>query len=164
MSTPGHNSKRIARLRVITEPGHLYAAYSRDGDWIKVGFSTRLSDRLKAIDHDFYGGPFKFMGATPSVYRAEQQVHRALKPFLQRQSCHGRELYPNVPSLEQAVRAMVGGQSRPPFTLEEILDLMDWCRKAARHPANRDPALAALQRVKEWRAARHAELMARIAA
>ena len=164
MSEPGHNSKSVARLGFTTEPGHLYAAYSHDRAWIKVGFSTRLPDRLKAINYDYYGSPFTFIGATPSVYRAEQQIHRALRPFLQRKSCHGREIYPNVPSLEKVVKSIVEGNSRPAFEIENLFDLMDWCRTAARHPTNRDPALVAFQQVVEWRAARRAELLARSAA
>jgi hypothetical protein len=147
------------------EPGHLYAARSLDGVWIKVGFSTCLQDRLKAINHEYsIGGRLSLIGATPSVFRAEQQIHRCLRPFLQGKQTQGRELYPAVPSLESVVSIVVSGRDRPPLDLDDYLDLARWCRSEARQPHNKLPALAAHSAIAEWRREQWLAFKARVAA
>ena len=153
------------RNHFTDEPGHLYAARSLDGGWIKVGFSTRLEDRLKAINHEYgIGGRLSLIGATPSVFRAEQQIHRCLRPFLQRKQTQGRELYPAVPSLEAVVSLVVSGRDRPPLDLDDYLDLARWCRAKAREPQNKAPALAAHKAISEWRREQWLAFKARTAA
>lgn len=135
-----------ARLKMLNEPGHLYAAYSRYCDWVKIGFSSKLGDRLEAINRQYAAfAPFSLIGSARSTWRAEQQVHRFLEPLRQRRVAATRELYPAIPTVISAIKAMLEGRERPTFTADQMRDLRAWGRKMAEHPLNRTPALEAFQ-------------------
>lgn len=150
------------KLKYFSERIHghsrLYAARSADGRWVKVGFSMFLEQRLSAINHDFlHYAPFSPIGSTRSCYRAEQQLHRVLAPFRQRNKGHSIEIYPAVAALEQVVVTIVEGADRPAFSFDEFFELKRWCRKAAALPLNRERALAQYEELQRWFAARRAE-------
>jgi hypothetical protein len=142
-----------ARQRVLTGPGHLYAAYSRYCDWVKIGFSTRFKERLDEIDHAYpLFAPFSLIGATPSVYRVEQQVHRFLEPLRQRRTASTKELYPAMPSIVGTVKKLLAYDQSEPFSLEQMRDLREWGRRMAQHPLNRIEAEICFERFRFERA------------
>lgn len=162
-------NKSAARLRVVSEKGDLYAAQSADGTRIKIGFSTRLPDRLKALNFDFPSvGPFKFLGSTVSTYRVEQQLHRAMKPFHQIHINAGKELYPAAPAVVTVVEALIARPTLEPLSLDDLMAFRRWCRHQAALDENRSVARATYaERIAKMEEANRrwlAGLMARIAA
>jgi hypothetical protein len=127
-----NENKSKARLRVVSEKGHIYAAESADGTRIKIGFSTQLADRLKAINFDFPGsGPFKLLGSTVSTFRVEQQLHRAMRPFHQIHVNAGKELYPAAPAVLTVVEAVIAQPTLDVFPIDDLLAFRRWCRHQA---------------------------------
>ena len=106
---------------MLTQPGTLYAAYSRGKCWIKIGFTLDLNRRLDGINHRFKSlAPFSVIGKAAAVYESERQMHRILKPF----RCHAtglsRELYLAIPEVEEIVSRAFANGSRPPLPLEDL--------------------------------------------
>lgn len=147
-----------ARLRVVTEKGDLYAASSADGLWIKIGFSTQLDSRLKALGLDFPGnGPFTLIGKTISTYRVETQLHRAMQPFHQIHIGAGKELYPACPAVRLIVgRLIVAREFLEPIQLDDLLHFRRWCRVQARLEKN--SAVAHIAHAPRFRAMDEARL------
>lgn len=162
-------NKSEARLRVVNERGDLYAAASASGLWVKVGFSTRLADRLKALNYLYANdGPFRLIGSTNSTYRVEQQLHRAMKPLHTIKIGAGKELYPASPAVLRIANAVVGRPTLEWIELDDILALNRWCRAQARLESNVAVARKAhaprIARDEEAKARYYARLFARIAA
>jgi hypothetical protein len=165
-------NKSAARLRVVTEKGDLYAATSADGRWIKIGFSTRLKDRLRAINLEYEGAPFTLIGSTRSTYRVEQQLHRAMKPFHLIHIGAGKELYPAAPAVRRIVDAVLARPEMERIPLDDMLQFRRWCRAQAALEENKAPArIAHARRIAELVAAEqrfldriHARIAAREAA
>jgi|TARA_R110002126_G_scaffold134634_1_gene278787 hypothetical protein len=143
MIEPARNRRSEARLRVVNEAGDLYAAASSDGLWIKVGFSTRLPERLKQIDHECTGAPFKLIGSVRSTYRVEQQLHRMLKPFHGLHIGAGKELYPAAPAVRQVVEAVLRHEPIESIHIDDLLALRRWCRAEVEKVENMRAAVAA---------------------
>lgn len=121
------------RKRMLSDPGYLYAAYSRGECWIKVGFSLNVPRRLGTLNSRFKQlAPFTLIGATLSLYRAERQIHRILLPFRDFHIGLSRELYLAVPALESAVKMVVAGVDRPPMDWRDVSDCVKWSRAQAR--------------------------------
>src|SRR5690242_17565898 len=117
------------RRRMLTSPGHVYAAYSRGECWIKLGFSLDVTRRIHDLNSRFKPlAPFTLIGTTPSTYRAERQLHRILQPFRDHQIGLSRELYLSVPALERVVREVVSSDDRPPLHWEDLLECTRWSR------------------------------------
>jgi len=136
-----------ARLKMLYEPGHIYAAYSRYCDWIKLGFSSKIDERLEAIEKQYAEfAPFSLIGVTASTHRAEQQLHRAFAPFRQRRNGRTRELYPAVQPLVQSIKNLVSWREWKPMEGERWLALYRWARDAADNPANRVEAIISFER------------------
>jgi hypothetical protein len=133
---------------MLSEPGYLYAAYSRYCDWIKIGFTSKTGrQRLEAVDHQYpLFAPFTLIGSVPSLWRAEQQIHAFMEPFRQRHTAATRELYPATLTVVQVVKLIIAGRDRPPFTADQMREMRAWCRDRARHPLNQDEALQAFAR------------------
>lgn len=126
------NAISEGRRRMLTQPGHLYAAYSRGECWIKVGFSLDVDRRIYGLNSRFKQlAPFTLIGATPSLYRSERQLHRILRPFRDYQIGLSRELYLAVPALERLVRVVVDGVDRPPLDWSDLLECTRWARAQA---------------------------------
>lgn len=133
------NARSEARDRMLTQPGHLYAAYSAGKCWIKVGFSLNVERRLRDLNSRFAPlAPFSLIGKTPSLYRAEQQIHRTLSPFRFHAVGLSRELYLATPKLEEVVHAVVEKDDFPPLELDELLAGMRWARAYATRSGIRD--------------------------
>lgn len=144
MMDRARQNKSAARLRVVRGPGDLYAARSGDGCWIKIGFSTCLRDRLRALNYDFPGiGPFTLIGSTQSTYRVEMQLHRAMQPFHQIHIAAGKELYPASPGVLAVVKQLVAAPTLEPIEIDTLLAFRRWCRDQAARDENRNVALAA---------------------
>lgn len=163
------SNKSAARLRVVNEKGDLYAATSADGRWIKIGFSTRLADRLKAINLDYpSAGPFTLIGSTRSTYRVEQQLHRAMKPFHLINIGAGKELYPASPAVRRIVDEVMAQPEMETIEIDDLLHFRRWCRAHAELEVNKAPArVAHARRIAELLAAEEryfARLRARVAA
>lgn len=121
-----------ARNRMLTEPGMLYAAYSRGECWIKLGFSLNVERRLGEINHRFPQlAPFTLIGKTPSLYRVERQFHRILWPFRDHQVGLSRELYLAVPALANLVKMVVSGVDRPPLPWPQYRECSRWALQQA---------------------------------
>lgn len=130
-------NKSAARLRVVNEGGDLYAAASADGLWIKLGFSTRLADRLKAINHEYIGAaPFRLIGSTASTFGVEQQLHRAMQPLHLIRIAAGKELYPASPAVMKIVKAIIAQPTLGWIELDDLFALRRWCRLQARLDEN----------------------------
>lgn len=130
-----------ARQRFLTGPGHLYAAYSRYCDWIKIGFSTRLSERMDELNYAYpLFAPFSLIGATASRYRVEQQVHGFLTALRQRQTASTKELYPATPTVVGTVKKLLAHDQSAPFSIDQMCELREWGRRMAQHPLNRTEA------------------------
>ena len=168
MIEPARNRRSEARLRVVNETGDLYAAASSDGLWIKIGFSTRLAERLKEIDSIYQCAPFKLLGSTRSTYRMEQMIHRALRPFHHLHIAAGKELYPAAPTVRFVAERITAHETFDDISLEDRLFLLRWCRSEAGRDESRRAALIAhrLRFEKLWAAqdAYYARICARVAA
>lgn len=128
-----------ARNRMLTQPGHLYAAYSSGKCWIKVGFSLNVPRRMGEINRRFPAlAPFTLIGATPSVYSAERQMHRILSRFRFHAIGLSRELYLALPVVEKLVQTVVEGVDRPRLTLDEYIATSRWASECARKPRLRE--------------------------
>lgn len=133
------NRRSEARNRMLTQAGHLYAAYSKEQCWIKLGFSLDVDRRLREINSRFpVLAPFSLIGSTPSVYEAERQMHRILAPFRHYAVGLSRELYLALPKVEELIKTVVGGRDRPPMTLEEVRLAARWSVAHACQPGMRD--------------------------
>lgn len=151
-------AQSAARLRMLSQPGHLYAAYSRYCDWIKLGFTLSLDNRLKSLAHQYDEfAPFSLIGSTRSTWSAEQQLHLLLGPFRQRQTGRTKELYPAVRSIVSTVKAVLKYPTWERLEWEQTREMLDWVHMAAKAPPNRDEALQCFDRFyAERRAARAA--------
>lgn len=98
-----------ARLRMLRGPGHLYMAYSRYCDWIKIGFTSKpVARRLEAINRQYtHFAPFSLIGAVNSTWAAEQQLHRCLSPYRRGRHALTKELYPATKPLVANVKAIL---------------------------------------------------------
>lgn len=134
---PKNANKSAARIRVVSERGDLYAARSADGRRIKIGFSTRLSDRIKALSYDFPScGPFTLIGSTVSTHRVEQQIHSAMKPLHGLQIAAGKELYPASPAVLSVVKFLIAEPTLDAIEWESLREFRAWCRHHARTEQN----------------------------
>lgn len=162
------NRRSAARLRVVNEPGDLYAAESADGLWIKIGFSTRLAERLKEIDGLYEGAPFTLLGSTRSTYNMEQLIHRALRPFHHLHIAAGKELYPAAPAVRFVAERITAHETFDDVSLDDRLLFLRWCRAEAARGESRRAALTAHRErfEKMWAAqdAYYARIAARMAA
>lgn len=135
-------AQSIARRKMLTQPGRLYAAYSRYCDWIKVGFTLRLEDRLESIGRQYVDfAPFSLIGSVPSTWGAEQQLHTMLSPFRQRHTGRTKELYPAVFSVSGAMKRILANDEWQRLPFDAYREVRQWASEAAKHPKNRDPAL-----------------------
>ncbi len=164
MNNPDRNRRSEARLRVVNEAGDLYAAASADGLWIKVGFSTRLAERLKQIDRECAGAPFTLIGSVRSTYRVEQQLHRILKPFHGLHIGAGKELYPAAPAVRQMVAAVLRHEPITSIHIDDLLELRRWSRAEVKKAENMRAAVTAHRERFEKLWAAEDRYLARIAA
>lgn len=117
-------------LRDLRGQPCLYAARSRDKQWIKFGFSKHITDRLAAIDQDYLRcAPFTPLGVCLSSWRAEQQLHRALRPI---KSWFSREIYPSYSGIVQLAEIITETEVFEPFGVDDYCDLRKWSRQVAR--------------------------------
>ncbi len=145
----------VARLKMLKERGQLYAARSRYCDWIKIGFTSKSAQhRLEAAASQYPEfAPFTLMGSTLSIWDAEQQLHRTLAPFRQRQKGRTIELYPAVPSLVSAIEQILLNREWLPLNWQANREVREWAYRVAAHPTNRDEALEAFERFRHERSA-----------
>ncbi len=140
-------AQSAARLKMLNEPGHFYAAYSRYCDWIKVGFTSKeVRERIEGINRQYpVFAPFSLIGSIPSVWRAEQQIHQILEPLRQRQRASTGELYPAIQPVVFIVKRIFSGRSRPALTADQMKMLRAWARQRADDPLNRALALESFE-------------------
>jgi hypothetical protein len=118
-------------LRSLRGKGCVYAARTGNRRWIKIGFSSHITSRLNALDYSFpQYAPFIPLGACRSSWRAEQQIHRALRS-LHVEGC--REIYPAIKPIEQVAEALVAGEYLPHFDIDEFCSLKDWAKRLSAH-------------------------------
>ncbi len=148
-----------ARLRMLSGPGHLYAAYSRYCDWIKIGFTSKAApERILAINVQYaHFAPFSLIGAVPSLWAAEQQIHAWFAPFRQRNKGLTTELYPAAPSVVGAIKRILGNDRWDGLEYPESREVHDWMRSAAAHPLNKVEATICFDRFGAERALQKAE-------
>ena len=141
-------AQSIARMKMLREIGHLYVAYSRYCDWIKIGFTSKpVRERLDALENQYpLFGPFSLIGSTRSYWATEQAIHAALAPIRQRKTASTAELYPAVPALVSVVKKIVACREFGRIERNERVELRDWARKAAQHPLNRIEAEICFER------------------
>lgn len=143
--TLGHNSKikypamSAARIKMLYEPGILYAAYSRYCDWIKIGFTSKdAKTRREGIEAQYPTfAPFSLIGSARSTWRAEQQLHRLMTPFRQAKTASSAELYPAVPAVVEMVKFVLEEPTWGLVDLERHRRIRAWVRERAAHPLNR---------------------------
>lgn len=142
-----------ARKRMLTQPGHLYAVYSRYCDWIKIGFTLDIEKRRKAINRQYADfAPFSLIGSVRSTWAAEQQLHRCFAPFRHRRTASTAELYPAVPSLVQNVRALLTHREWPVMPAERATALRRYAFRVANDPLNELECRISFERFYEERA------------
>lgn len=78
--------------------------YVRQGELIKIGYSTRLYDRLFA-----YGPTAEVLAHHPGTRADERDLHRTFRPFL----AHGREWYTPAKILMDHIEAMTAKHGDP---------------------------------------------------
>ncbi len=138
-----------ARIRMLREPGHLYMAYSRYCDWIKVGFTSKpVSERVANVQRaypDF--APFSLIGSVPSTWRAEQQLHRLFAPFRRHRKGLTCELYPaTMPLIGTLKNILTYREWKPVEGYQEIRRVVRWAREAADKPATRVEVILSYER------------------
>lgn len=142
------DAQSIARQKMLTEPGHLYAAYSRYCDWIKIGFTSKsVTERMEGINRAYpLFAPFSLIGSIRSTWDGEQQAHSILRPLRQGKKASTGELYPACPSVVLLVKNMLAKGDFRGLETNERLDLRLWVNRVARHPLNRVEAKLAFER------------------
>ena len=155
-------AQSLARQKMLTGPGHLYAAYSRYCDWIKVGFTSKpVAERIEAINRQYAAfGPFTLIGSTRSLWAAEQQIHSWFRPFRQRNRGLTAELYPAAPALLKAIKQIIANRDWPGLEYPQSSIMREWSRKAAAHPINRAESVICFDRYHAECALRDAEASA----
>lgn len=163
---PRPESRRAAaRRRVMTEPGHIYAAASADGKWIKIGFSLDVADRIRGLNLEYKGdAEFTLIATTRSTYRTEQQMHRFMQPLHQVHIAAGKEFYPVMPAVQEVVKELIELPEQLEIDSDWYLHLLKWGRAAAKEGCNRLPALEAHREIVERNAAAEARSFARLEA
>jgi hypothetical protein len=78
--------------------------YLRQGDLIKIGYSTRLYDRLFA-----YGPTVEVLAHHPGTRADERDLHRSFRPFL----AHGREWYHQANVLMDHITDVIARYGEP---------------------------------------------------
>lgn len=128
-----------ARIKMLYEPGTLYAAYSRYCDWIKIGFTSKGAlVRREGIAKQYPAfAPFCLIGTANSTWRAEQQLHRLMAPFRQAKTADTAELYPAVPAVVEMVKFVLEAPTWGLIDLERHRRIREWIRGKAGHPLNR---------------------------
>jgi hypothetical protein len=126
-------AQSLARQKMLTGPGHLYAAYSRYCDWIKVGFTSKpVAERIAAINTQYaHFAPFSLIGSTHSTWDAEQQFHRCFGPLRRGQKALTGELYPAVPWFAGQVRNVLAHRHWPVMEAERAYRLRSHVRSIA---------------------------------
>lgn len=147
-----------ARLKMLSEPGHLYAAYSRYCDWIKLGFTSKAAaERIDAINHQYaHFAPFSLIGFVRSTWRAEQQLHRCLAP-LRGGVAITAELYPATPALVQNIKALLTYRVWEKMPPERSIKLWRFARHAADQPLDGVEAKICMDRFRAERALEQTE-------
>jgi hypothetical protein len=116
-------------LRSLRDTDCLYAARCGNRRWIKIGFSSRITNRLGQLDSAFpQYAPFIPLGVCQSSWRAEQQLHRALRS-LHADDC--REIYPAIPGIEHIVQQIVDRKHISHCELDVYFKLKGWAKQAA---------------------------------
>lgn len=124
-----------ARYKMLHEPGHIYVAHSRYCDWVKVGFSTKISDRLESINRQYADfAPFSSMGTVRSTWSAEQQLHRFAAPFRAGHTGRSKELYPSTPELLKLLRAILTYREWVRLPFDDYRKARDYYRWVATRP------------------------------
>lgn len=142
-------AQSIARIRMLREPGHIYMAYSRYCDWIKVGFTSKaVAERLENVQRaypDF--APFSLIGSVPSTWRAEQQLHRLFAPFRRHRKGLTAELYPATTPLVGTLKNVLTYREWKPIEgYSEIRRVLRWAHAAAQSPATRIEVILSYER------------------
>lgn len=147
-----------ARRKMLTDPGWLYAARSRYCDWIKIGFTSKSAKvRLAACNNQYAEfAPFSLIRAIPSTWAAEQQLHYLLAPFRQRHKGRTAELYPAVPALVAGINIIFSNSRWDRMSYDEWRHIIEWSRRAAQHPLNRERALESFELYRAERGAPNA--------
>lgn len=83
--------------------------YLRQGDLIKIGYSTRLDERLFS-----YGPTAEILAHHPGTRADERDLHRTFRPFL----AHGREWYHPAKILLEHIDNMIETHGGPVFVPE----------------------------------------------
>lgn len=147
-------SMSVARIKMLREPGHIYVAHSRYCDWIKLGFSSKVDERLVAIESQYAEfAPFSLMGKVPSTWRAEQQLHRILAPFRARHTGRSKELYPSTPLLVKTLRDVLTWRKWEPVPFDRLRLMCAHYRGLAAKPLVALEAEVAFDRYYEERSA-----------
>lgn len=133
----------IARKKMLSEPGQLYAAYSRYCDWVKIGFTSKTGrERLEAVEHQYpLFAPFTLIGETRSDWCAEQQLHGLMEPFRQRKTASTKELYPAVYAVMDLVKYVIRHREWLSLEWPQRRQIREWIRERADNPLNRALAL-----------------------
>lgn len=136
-----------ARLRMLNEPGHLYAVYSRYCDWIKLGFSSKVDERLESINLQYAEfAPFSLIGKVRSMYRAEQQLHSGFAAFRLGRTGRTKELYPAVKPLVQVIKNILTHREWVPMSYEQCRSTRRWAQAHAQLPLNRIESVISFER------------------
>jgi len=136
------SAKSLARQRLVTEEGDIYAARTTDGLWMKIGFSQNVPERIRALNAEYNGYVvFELVATTRGLFKTEQKLHRAMKPLHQVHIGAGKEFYPMMPAVLGIVSGLIEKPARLEFTLDAYLSFLKWCRQASKEAPNKIPAL-----------------------
>lgn len=154
--------RSIARQRVVSDEGNIYAAQSNDGVWMKIGFSQQVDDRIRSLNAEYSGyAVFTLVATTRGMFRTEQQMHTFMRPLHQVQIKAGKEFYPVMPAVLDVVKELIEAPDRLEIDSEWYLHLLRWGNAAAKEDRNRLPALAAHHEIVASNAAAEARTLAR---
>jgi len=148
-------AQSIARLKMLREKGHLYVAYSRYCDWLKIGFTSQeVRARIDGINHQYKDfAPFSLIGSVESTWAAEQRLHRCLFAFRRQRRGLTSELYPAVTPLVRRMQAILQDGYWDIPDRDDTYDLVHWAMHTARAPLNDIELDITIERFDEERSA-----------
>lgn len=144
-----------ARDQARRAQGSIYFAKVDDLDVVKVGFSTSVADRMRALRSE-HGRGFDVLGTISGTMADERYFHR-LFWWCRDSTLKGTEFF-KFSLCRGLVRILIGNADTFPWDENQKREMSDWIwgahgRALKAHPESREVAFQVMARAFEYRAA-----------
>lgn len=137
-----------AWMRDRSKPqGHVYFARVRNEDSVKIGFSTAVRDRMRAIENQ-WAIDIELIGSLPGTMDDERWFHRTLD-WARDYGRKGTEFFVYSP-IAGFIEITLGNADLWPFDEDARQQMADWVRRVHdhhRHIEEGAPRLSAIRRI-----------------